>query len=142
MNTLKKIKSTLKFFGFELKRHIITQNQQLRLSKLMNDQKINLVFDVGANSGQFGQELRENGYSSEIISFEPLSEPFEKLIETSKNDDKWHINKCAIGDIDGEIQVNIAGNSASSSIREMELWLCEFLALRFVANFRKLDLMR
>jgi FkbM family methyltransferase len=41
------------------------------------------------------------------------------LSDITRNDSDWHIERCAVGDINGEIEINIAGNSASSSIREM-----------------------
>ena len=119
MNSVHSIKKIFKNFGFEIKRYSVTQNQQLRLLKLLNNYKIDLVFDVGANKGQFGQELRGIGYFGEIVSFEPLFTPFNTLSDISRNDSDWHIERCAVGDIDGEIEINIAGNSASSSIREM-----------------------
>ena len=106
--------------GFEIKRYSIAQNQTARLMKILGDHKINVVFDIGANAGQFGQELRELGYTNKIVSFEPLSEPHDKLIELSEEDALWQIApRGAVGEEDGEIEINIAGNSASSSILEM-----------------------
>lgn len=106
--------------GFEIKRYSVAQNQTARLMKILNDRKINIVFDIGANAGQFGQELRELGYNNTIVSFEPLLEPYDKLIELSKDDTLWKTApRGAVGEEDGEIEINIAGNSASSSILKM-----------------------
>jgi FkbM family methyltransferase len=106
--------------GFEIKRYSIAQNQTARLIKILDDHKINVVFDIGANAGQFGEELRKLAYTNKIVSFEPLLEPYNKLIELSKEDSSWQIApRGAIGEDDGEIEINIAGNSASSSILEM-----------------------
>jgi FkbM family methyltransferase len=43
------------------------------------------------------------------------------LIDSAKNDFNWVIHeKCAIGDFDGEIDINISGNSVSSSVLPMK----------------------
>lgn len=82
--------------------------------------EIDLVFDVGANAGQFASEIRHGGYTGQIVSFEPLSEAHGKLLLASDGDAKWDAYpRCALGDHDGEAEINIAGNSWSSSILPM-----------------------
>jgi FkbM family methyltransferase len=80
---------------------------------------INLVLDVGANSGQFAQQLIESGYAGEIVSFEPLSSAFEKLSETAQKHSNWHAVHCALGHEEGSAEINVAGNSWSSSLLAM-----------------------
>lgn len=87
--------------------------------KLLNHFNIKTILDVGANTGQFAYYTRKFGYRNTIISFEPLSSAFAILKEFSKNDPAWHIENCAIGDFNGEIEINIASNSQSSSILDM-----------------------
>jgi FkbM family methyltransferase len=77
---------------------------------------INLVFDVGANTGQYASQLRRAGYKGKIVSFEPLNEAFGELKRISANDNKWQIEKTGLGDFDGEAIINVAENSVSSSI--------------------------
>ena len=63
---------------------------------------INYVLDVGANTGQFGQEILEKGYNGEILSFEPLTSAHLILENQAKKYPNWHIHKrCAIGDENG-----------------------------------------
>jgi FkbM family methyltransferase len=79
-----------------------------------------LVLDVGANSGQYGRQLRsEIDYSGNITSFEPLSSAFQNLKKSSKGDSKWEIFNFALGDTNEKSMINIAGNSYSSSILNM-----------------------
>lgn len=81
---------------------------------------VDLVFDIGANEGQFARELRAGGYSGGIVSFEPLSSAHARLLQASANDKAWHVQpRCAVGDHLGEIELNISGNSVSSSILPM-----------------------
>jgi len=82
--------------------------------------RVDLVFDIGANIGQFAKELRWIGYKGEIVSFEPLSAAHGTLLEAARRDPLWHIHpRIAIGNFDGEIEINIAGNSVSSSVLPM-----------------------
>lgn len=81
---------------------------------------IDLVLDVGANRGQFASEIRQGGYTGRIVSFEPLSSAHSDLLHASAGDPKWDVYpRCALGDHDGEVEINIAGNSESSSILPM-----------------------
>lgn len=82
--------------------------------------EIDLVFDVGANYGQFSSGIRQGGFKKKIVSFEPLSSAFIKLSKASDSDTNWDVYaRCAVGDQDGEATINIAGNSASSSLLPM-----------------------
>ncbi len=81
--------------------------------KLMN---ISCVLDVGANEGQYAKNIRIGGYKNRIISFEPIKEPFAKLQKLSANDSLWEVHNMALGDSVGQTQINISGNSVSSSI--------------------------
>jgi FkbM family methyltransferase len=80
---------------------------------------INTVVDVGANTGQYASALRQAGYPEEILSFEPLSEAYQELAKKSHSDPKWRVFHNAIGDQNGEAEINIAGNSESSSLLPM-----------------------
>lgn len=106
--------------GIDIRRHHPEISDMGRLSLMLANHKIDLVFDVGANTGQFARSLRKAGYTQQMISFEPLSIPHAQLLQASRNDSKWDIApRAAIGDRDGEIEIHIAGNSVSSSALEM-----------------------
>jgi FkbM family methyltransferase len=81
---------------------------------------IDLVFDVGANTGQFAREIRDNGFRGRIVSFEPLSLAHRELTAAAASDPLWSVHeRCALGDKEGSAVLNIAGNSVSSSVLEM-----------------------
>ena len=106
--------------GFELRRFSVEQSENARFISMLRTHNVNLIFDVGANAGQFGVLLREIGFDGKIISFEPLSDAREILLNISKNDPLWQIAlQTAIGEENGEIEIQIAGNSQSSSVLDM-----------------------
>ena len=81
---------------------------------------IDLVFDVGANTGQFAREIRDSGFKGRIVSFEPLSAAHQELTVAAASDQLWAVHeRCALGDQEGSVTLNIAGNSVSSSVLEM-----------------------
>jgi FkbM family methyltransferase len=110
----------LRYLGLEVHRINVLSNSYFQLCKALNAFDINIIFDIGANIGQFTTELRSFGYKEKVISFEPLSDAYQNLVKVAAHDSNWKIHKQgAIGNFDGEIEINIAGNSASSSILPM-----------------------
>ncbi len=121
MNTLKKIvKKMARSFGIEITRYRPSNSAAAQLAKALEVAGINVVFDIGANEGQFAREIREYGYTGKIVSFEPLSSAQKKLLSFASADPNWEVHdQLAIGDQDGEIEIHIAGNSVSSSVLPM-----------------------
>ena len=114
------IKKILQSLGYDLYRLSPSTNSSLQMLKGLNHFEVDVVFDIGANIGQFASELRAIGYKGKIVSFEPLPDAYKKLVEKASGDKLWDIHtQCAIGDFDGEIEINVAGNSVSSSILPM-----------------------
>lgn len=117
MGKIKKINSLIKPLGIELRK--INSSDITRRMKLFECFKINKVFDVGANVGNYSLELRKFGFNGQIVAFEPLTQPFDKLSFVSSKDKKWDILKIALGDKDETAIINIAGNLDSSSLLNM-----------------------
>jgi FkbM family methyltransferase len=107
------VKKLFHHLGFELiPRNVLPGGRRV---KIIRYHGIQTVIDVGANIGSYGAELRENGYSGRIISFEPTAEAYERLAARAKSDSKWAIKKTAIGELNGEATINVAANQAESS---------------------------
>lgn len=82
--------------------------------------KIKLLFDVGANVGQYALFARSVGYLGKIVSFEPLPDAYAQLLQKAQIDPLWTVHpRCAIGATIGEAEINIAQNSFSSSLLPM-----------------------
>jgi FkbM family methyltransferase len=81
---------------------------------------INLVFDVGASHGQYAADIRSQGYGGRIVSFEPLPDAHAILTVNASHDPDWIVHeRVALGSAPGSVQVNVAGNSVSSSVLPM-----------------------
>ena len=113
------VKQRLRKLGYLISRYD-SRRDPLAVRKLFFESHgINVVFDVGANAGQFALQLRESGYRDKIVSFEPLSSAFRKLAEAAQNDSNWQVQHCALGDNEATSEINVSENSWSSSLLEM-----------------------
>ena len=119
MNFTSVVRKFMRKAGFDIVRFDFLTNPIARRLHLMTRYKINLIFDVGANIGQFANAMRKNGYTGRIVSFEPLSSAFARLKEKAKNDDLWECVNIGLGNYEGKAIINIAGNSQSSSILDI-----------------------
>lgn len=114
------IRKTLHNFGLDIQRYTPESSPFAQLLKGLEHFGIDMVLDVGANTGQFASELRLSGFHGDIISFEPLSTAHKVLLKTSDGDSRWKVHeRSAIGDFDGDIEIYLAGNSVSSSVLPM-----------------------
>ena len=95
--------------------------KQLKIRKwdFLKTIPINTIIDVGANEGQFADEILNIFPLAEIHSFEPLSDCFEKLTANFAGNKKVHTYNFALGEQEGEISFSRSQASPSSSILKM-----------------------
>lgn len=106
--------------GYDVMKYEFTSNPETLKKKIFQSYGIDLILDVGANSGQFGNYLRSSlEYAKKIISFEPQISAYKKLTINSQKDKLWEIHNYALGSKVGDEEINTAGNSYSSSILQM-----------------------
>lgn len=116
----KTVKRLIRAAGWDLHRFVPSASAEAQLSRCLATFAIDTVFDVGANAGQFASGIRSAGFDGKIISFEPLSDARKQLLKSAAQDPKWIVHsQTAIGHEDGEIEMNISGNSVSSSVLTM-----------------------
>ena len=80
---------------------------------------IDLVLDVGADTGEWVRTIRRLGYRGRVVSFEPLRASYAALRASSAADPLWETVQTALGNCDGSATMHIAGNAHSSSLRGM-----------------------
>lgn len=114
------LKKVIRKLGIDIIKFTPEKSEVARIQYLFSHHEIDLILDVGANTGQYVKFVRNLGYSGEIVSFEPLSTAYSKLDSSSRKDPLWKVApRTAIGNLDGEIEINISANSASSSLLKM-----------------------
>ena len=114
------VRRLIRPLGIDYQRFTPAAHPVARLHKLLGFANVDLVLDVGANQGQFAQELRVGGYRGRMLSFEPISKVYQRLLKNVKGDQNWQCLNCGIGDQSGTETINIAGNEGlSSSFLEM-----------------------
>lgn len=98
-----------------MSRYFVETDWKRRLVEELQCRRVDAVLDVGANSGQYAGSLRAADFAGRIVSFEPLSGPFSILERSASQDPLWACRQYALGDYDGTITINIAGNAGMSS---------------------------
>jgi len=76
------------------------------------------VFDIGANGGQYGQDLRGKGFAGTILSFEPNPAAFDRLKAAAASDPNWHCYPVALGEQPGVLPFNVMKDDVFSSFRK------------------------
>ena len=104
-------------FHLKLKRFTPSASEERRTAMLLDYFQIDVVLDVGANTGQFAESLIDFGYDNRIISFEPGKLAYEALVKRARKYANWEVyRRCAIGDTNGDIRMNISSDSVFSSV--------------------------
>jgi FkbM family methyltransferase len=101
--------------GYEVRQYTPLRSFAAARDELMERRGVDVVLDVGANAGQYGELLRGRGYTGRIVSLEPVAEPFAELERRARADGNWEALRVAASDSDGELTLNVTGDSRSSS---------------------------
>ena len=114
------VQNTFQRLGWEVRRNSYPNSEEILLRRFLDAARPDLVFDVGANLGQYAGLLRKCGYHGRIVSFEAQRSVHAKLTAAAGQDPNWIIAPCcALGREAGETEINVAGNSLSSSLLPM-----------------------
>jgi FkbM family methyltransferase len=118
-STLKRpIKKLFHLFGVDVFWHIPRPRQAMWT--LLELYKVDTIFDIGANAGMSGEYFRNMGFNQKIVSFEPVSRFYRQLEEKASRDKLWFCENVAIGDAEGELEINVsAEGGGASSFLEM-----------------------
>jgi FkbM family methyltransferase len=110
------------FFGSRIKRELIRSSRYfsnmsyIEMKSMLRDNGIDLVLDVGANSGQFYLQLRKQiGYTGKVFSFEPNPAMQAGLQKLKAADDNFEVFPHALGASESTLQLNVYKDSKLSS---------------------------
>ena len=121
MTLLHEFKKGLRRLGIDLSRYRPAQSADARLHRLLQRNGVDVVVDVGANDGGFARSIRAAGFRGPVLSFEPLVDAHARLQIAAVRDAQWHVlPRMALGQSEGCAEINIAGNSTSSSLLPMQ----------------------
>lgn len=112
---MSKIRKIIQKTGFDFHRY----RSQPDRTRLWKDLNIKTVLDIGANTGQFAKQIREQIPEAQIYSFEPLKDCFEILQKTFKKDSRFKAFNFALGEKEEELEIHKSEYSPSSSLLKM-----------------------
>jgi len=115
MGLLHRARSIARRAGIDVSRYHPALDWKRQFVTQLESHQVNVVLDIGANSGQYAADLRRSAYKGRIVSFEPLAGPFSLLESRAATDPLWDCQRCALGDSDGTVSINVAGNDGESS---------------------------
>ena len=104
----------------------------------IRDRQITLVYDIGANTGQFASKLRRGGYKGTIISFEPIRSVFEALASKARLDPRWIVHNCGLGAAQEQLEINVSRDTKYSSILDMSDLTAKFDPMASVERTEKI----
>ncbi len=108
-------------FGIDVRRIGRLFDESEVLALFLEQRRIPLVVDVGANVGQFASNLFRSGYKGRILSFEPFPDARAELLRAAAAHARWTIGPAvALGKESSTALLHVAANSISSSLLPME----------------------
>jgi FkbM family methyltransferase len=111
----------LRGLGWELQRAQNANVEHRVATDVIAFAGVSTVLDVGANVGQYGELLFQTGFAGTLISFEALPDAHRKLQLNADKQPRWKVaRRAALGSNKGQIEINIAANSVSSSVLPMK----------------------
>jgi FkbM family methyltransferase len=132
------IQRGLKKWGLEIQRTAFKRN----LMDFIDDRRIDLVLDVGANVGQFGSELRSKGYRGRIKSFEPIAAVYGLLADNTATDTDWETYNYALGTEAGSAEIHVAESTVFSSMLASTQAATRFATTAAVAGTETIEVRR
>lgn len=109
------VKKLFTCFGLRVRRVHPADDNYLWLDRF----EINTVIDVGANTGQFAKQIADILPQAAILSFEPLDDCYQQLLEAMKEHPRFRAFNCALGEREESLVMHHNEFSAFSSILSM-----------------------
>jgi FkbM family methyltransferase len=111
------IRTRLRQLGVDVVRYPVHSTLEGHLRALLSAHRITVLFDVGANAGQFAlRARREVRFGGRIESFEPTPEMFRTVTDQASGDDLWRTHRYALGSENGEQVLHMFDSSEWNSL--------------------------
>lgn len=109
-----------RLIGLEIRRTGPSARDDLRLAYFLKTRGIELLFDVGANRGQFATHMFDAGFAGEIVSFEAMPHAHAILSKAAASSGRrWTVAPAgALSDSEGEVEFTVNSSDATSSLLE------------------------
>ncbi|MEI6666735.1 MAG: FkbM family methyltransferase [Acidobacteriota bacterium] len=107
------VKSAVRSLGYDIRQ--VDSYVNLRPADFIRSRNIDVVVDVGANVGQYAEQLRHDGYTGWIVSAEPVRATYDALASRAAADSRWRTMNLAFGEQAGIAQINVSQMSEFSS---------------------------
>jgi FkbM family methyltransferase len=89
------------------------------LKRFFHHFRVDCVFDVGANEGQYAEKLRKKvGFSGPIISFEPIPAAAARLRILADQDVDRYVEEVALDEVERSASFNVMFSSQFSSLKK------------------------
>lgn len=106
--------------GVEVLRYPAPGSLEHELQRLFAGLGVDVVLDVGANTGGFGTRLRKVvGYRGQIESFEPVTPTFTALERRASGDPAWRVHRVGLGSADEHRRISVLSGSDMSTLYEL-----------------------
>lgn len=116
------------------------------LRKYVKVDKVETIFDIGANVGYFSMLCRERYSNTEIYSFEPIDKTFECLKKNFVGDEKTHPFRLGLMDFNGKSKMSFnEQESATASVSERGEYTVDVVRMDDFCkkhNVKKIDILK
>lgn len=112
LNMKKVIKKLVHSLGLDIRKH----QEAIHPLDFLKNHDVRTVMDIGANVGQFAEEVRAILPQAQIYSFEPITSVYAELLKNRKGDSKWKGFNYALGNEEGVQEILVSPYSPSSSL--------------------------
>lgn len=120
MNLERLVRQTFWRFGLDVKRASLPGTSLGLMLNLLKFSGADIVFDVGANEGQFARDLIAFRPRTKVVSFEPVSVAHALLIASARGKSNWVVaERVALGETSGTSTIYVTENSQCSSLRSI-----------------------
>jgi FkbM family methyltransferase len=87
-----------------------------QLTRFLTYFRVDCVFDVGANTGQYASRLRGLGFRGQILSFEPIPDAAAELKKRAGRDPRWAVIEIALDSESRDATFNVMRSPQFSSL--------------------------